>query len=84
MQLIDNVGELLRRRVPSFAGHVEMHVVAIERDIGGNHHGDRGADDQRVGDPGGPPRSAATQRQADREHEQRQQRKRPGHEQQAV
>ncbi len=83
-QLIDNIGELLRRSVQSLAGCVEMHVVAIEGDIGRNHHAQRAADNQRVGGPGRPPRSSAAQRQSDRECEQRQQGKRPGCEQQAV
>ena len=43
MQMFDDVGELCRRRIPALAGHIEMRVVAEQRDIGGDHDGDRRA-----------------------------------------
>ncbi len=68
-QLVHNGGELLRGRIQPFAGCVEMHIVAIERDIGGDHRAKCAADDQHVGGPGRPARAAAAQWQPDGERE---------------
>ena len=51
VQMFDNFGELSRRRVPPLARHIEMQVVAVQCDVGGNHDGDCGAGDERVYDP---------------------------------
>ena len=48
---VDNVGELLGRRVQPFSGSVEMHVMAIESDVGSNRRTDGAADDQGVRGP---------------------------------
>src|SRR5450631_116620 len=84
MQMIDSVRKLSWRRIASLAGHIEMRVVPVQRNVGGNHDGYRGGSDKRAGRPGWHARAAATQRKADREHEQSQQRQRPGYKQETV
>ena len=83
-QIADDGRELRWRRVASLAADVEMHVVAEQRDVGGNHDRDRGAGHQNGRDPGGEARARAAQRQPQRQRKQREQRQRPGREQQAV
>ena len=83
-QIADDGRELRRRRVAALAADVEMHVVAEQRDVGGDHDRNRGAGHEYGRYPGGEPRAAAAQRQAKRQREQREQRQRPGGEQEAV
>ena len=66
VQMFDDFGELSRRRVPPLTGHIEMKVVAVQGDVGGNRDGNRGAGDERVHHPSGQARSAAAQRHTDR------------------
>ncbi len=84
VQIGDHRRQLRRRRIAALAADVEMHVVPEQRDIGGDHDGDRRGSDERGGQPRGKARAGAAQRQPQRQHEQREQRQRPGREQQAV
>ena len=79
-QIADDRRELRWRRVATLAADVEMHVVAKQRDVGGNYDRDRGAGHQNGRDPGGEARARAAQRQPQRQSEQREQRQRPGRE----
>jgi len=83
-QVVDDCGELRRRRVAAFAAHVEMHVVPIERHVGRDRDRDRSDGHQRGRRPRRQARAATAQRQAQREHEQREKRHRPGREQETV
>jgi hypothetical protein len=51
-QIADDRRELRRRCVASFAADVEMHVVAKQRDVGGNHDRNRRSSHQDGRDPG--------------------------------
>ena len=66
-QVVDDGGELRRRRVAAFAAHVEMHVVPIERDVGRDRDRDRTDGHQRGRRPRRQARAAAAQRQTQRE-----------------
>ena len=64
VQIGDYRRQLRRRRIAALAADVEMHVVPEQRDIGGDHDGDRGGSDERGGQPRRKTRAGAAQRQA--------------------